>query len=98
MVFAFARAINYLQYRDIAALAVVFGRGYEDLWQEVAYERWWGRQFWYRASVRNESISLPFRVWRLEVLRNLEFESEIFPMIWGETDYYNFWKLRESLE
>ena len=98
MEFKIARAINYLGYCDIMALAVVFGKGYEELWREVAYERWWGKQFWDKAGRRDPNTSHPYRVWRLEVLRNLRFEREIYPMIWEELDYYNFWEMRDCLK
>jgi len=98
MEFKIARSINFLAYRDITSLAVVFGKEYEDLWREVAYERWWGLKFWKKAAKRDPAVSQPRRNWRLEVLRNLEFEKEIYPTVWGELDYYDYWQLRERLE
>jgi len=96
MEFEFARAINFLEYLEIVALAVVFGKGHEDFWREVAFERWWGLQFWKKAGKRKSSVSRPLGKWRLEVLRNLEFEAAIYPTRWGEEDYYNFWDMREG--
>jgi len=99
MEFKIARAINYLAYRDIMVLAIVFGgKEHEELWREVAYERWWGKQFWEKAGKRKSSTSRPLGKWRLEVLRNLRFEREIYPMLWEELDYYNFWEMRDCLK
>ena len=98
MEFILARSINFLEYHDITAVAVVFSRGYEEVWKEVAFERWWGLKFWVKAGKRNPSVSRPRRNWRLEVLRNLEFEKEIYPTVWGELDYYDYWESRERLE
>lgn len=84
---------HYLSWKDVSSLACVIVQ--DNIWQTVAYELFWGRDFWRKASMRSRAASNPLPSWRQEVLRILEFQACIYPELWKESDFYDYWKYRD---